>query len=111
MIPNKNNFFFVNDIGTNENNSIINKEKLNSEENTFGHSFSTNATFENDFGSDEEIDFNQDFFPQKKAIKFTDFLVDNWQSTIKMLLSKSYQNLEKLGKNFSNIIYDKDLKI
>ena len=111
MISNQNNFFFVND-NINDNISKINKEELNYEESTRSHSFSTNATFENDFASDEEIDFNQDFFPQNKVIKFTDFLVDNWELKIKMFLSKTYQQMIKMKKNISNVNNNNDnLKI
>ena len=95
-ILNENNFFF-------ENNYIIDinirlsKEKLNYEENNErNNSISSNSTFENDFLSDEEIDFNQDFFPKDKSIKFTDCLVDNWEFKIKMYMSKINMQLSKI---------------
>ena len=111
MISNQNNFFFVND-NIIKNNSTIDKEKINSEENTRSLSFSTNTTFENDFVSDEDIDFNRDFFPKSKALKFTDFLSDNWELKIKLLLPKLYQQMEKMQKNISNINENKNnLKI
>ena len=85
---NKNDFFFVENKNI-ENNNKCNKEELNSDKNIRSYSFSTNET---DFLSDDDIDFNQDFFPKIKTIKFTDFLVDNWDLKIKMHLAiKNYQ--------------------
>ena len=75
----KNNFFFDNK--SNPNNLI--KEKIIFEPKTHRNSISTNETYENEFYSDDEVDFNQDFFPQSKKIKFTDFLVDDWEEKIK----------------------------
>ena len=75
----KNNFFFDNK--SNPNNII--KEKIIFEPKTHRNSISTNETYENEFYSDDEVDFNQDFFPQSKKIKFTDFLVDDWEEKIK----------------------------
>ena len=91
---------------------IVQLTKKKSEENTRSLSFSTNTTFENDFVSDEDIDFNRDFFPKSKDLKFTDFLSDNWELKIKMLLPKLYQKMEKMQKNISNINENKNnLKI
>ena len=53
-------------------------------------------SIENDFPSEKEIDFNQDFFPHNKSIKFTDFLVDNWEFKVKMYLSKINKQLIKI---------------
>ena len=75
----KNNFFFDNK--SNPNNII--KEKIIFEPKTLRNSISTNETYENEYYSDDEVDFNQDFFPQTKEIKLTDMLVDNWQEKIK----------------------------
>ena len=102
MISNANNFFFVNQ-NIIDNSNKANKEELNLEENTSSQSISTNTTLENEIFSDEEIDFNQDFFPQNKVIKFTDFLVDNWEFKIKMYLSKLYYQMVKMQKNNTNI--------
>ena len=89
---NINEFFFVND-------NRFNKEKINLEENfNKNNSFSTNETLENAILSDEEIDFNQDFFPKNKTIKFTDFLVDNWEFKIKQIYEKINQQLLKIKK-------------
>ena len=99
---NQDNLFFVNENIIDNNNYKINKEELSIEENIHRNSFSTNATFENDFQSDEEIDFNQDFFPKNKPIKFTDFLVDNWEQKIKIHLIKIKQLFLKIEKNNSN---------
>ena len=76
----KNNFFFDNNYKFD-----LSKEKIILEPNNHqSNSSSTSETFENDIFSDEEnIDFNQDFFPQTKEIKLTDMLVDNWQEKIK----------------------------
>ena len=78
-----------------ENNIKFNKEELNSEETTRSYSISTTATFENDFLSEDEIDFNQDFFPKMKTIKLTDCLVDNWELKIKMYLASKKLSLIK----------------
>ena len=79
LYSDKNNFFFDNK--SNPNNII--KEKIIFEPKTHRNSISTNETCENEFYSDDEVDFNQDFFPQSKKIKFTDFLVDDWEEKIK----------------------------
>ena len=79
LYSDKNNFFFDNK--SNPNNII--KEKIIFEPKTHRNSISTNETYENEFYSDDEVDFNQDFFPQSKKIKFTDFLVDDWEEKIK----------------------------
>ena len=87
----KNNFFFDNK--SNPNNLI--KEKIIFEPKTHRNSISTNETYENEFYSDDEVDFNQDFFPQSKKIKFTDFLVDDWEEKIKNFryeVIKSFNN-------------------
>ena len=87
----KNNFFFVNDYKYN-----INKEKIILDQNRHRNSISTNETYENDFDqeeSDEDIDFNQDFFPQIKKIKLTELLVDDWKETIKNFREKIINNL------------------
>ena len=95
-ILNENNFFFANNNTIDINNSFS-KEKLNFEENNErNNSISSNSTFENDFLSDEEIDFNQDFFPRNKSVKFTDYLVDNWEFKIKMYMSKINMQLSKI---------------
>ena len=101
-ILNQDNLFFVNE-NIIDNNNKFNKEELNLEDNIRRNSISTNATFENDFQSDEEIDFNQDFFPQNKSIKFTDFLVDNWDQKIKVYLTKIKQQFLIMQKNNSNV--------
>ena len=103
MISNSNIFFFVHDTII-DNNNGHNKEEIFTEENTRNFSISTNATFENDISLDEEINFNQDFFPQNKLIKFTDFLVDNWEIKIKIYLSNLYQQMIKMQKNNIKII-------
>ena len=87
----KNNFFFDNK--SNPNNII--KEKIIFEPKTHRNSISTNETYENEFYSDDEVDFNQDFFPQSKKIKFTDFLVDDWEEKIKNFR-------DEVIKSFSN---------
>ena len=89
-VLNNNNSIFVED-NISDNNNQINKKKLNSEENTRTFSISTTETLE-----DNEIDFNQDFFPKNKTIKFTDFLVDNWKIKIKKYLTKINQHLSKI---------------
>ena len=87
----KNNFFFANNYEYN-----LSKEKIILESNAHRNSISTNETFENEINSENEnIDFNQDFFPKNKKIKFTDMLVDNWEDKIKML--------------FKNIMYKNNL--
>ena len=87
----KNNFFFDNNYECN-----LPKEKIILESNPHRNSISTNETFENEINSENEnIDFNQDFFPKNKKIKFTDMLVDNWEDKIKML--------------FKNIMYKNNL--
>ena len=96
-ISNTKDIFFV---GNNiiENNIKLNKEKLNSEEFTRTYSVSTSETFENDFGLEDEIDFNQDFFPKMKTIKLTDCLVDNWELKIKMyLVSKKISAIKNIN--------------
>ena len=76
--PDKNNFFFDSACKNN-----LFKEKIIFEQKTHRNSISTNETNENEFDSEDEIDFNQDFFPQPKIIKFTDYLVENWEEKIK----------------------------
>ena len=89
----KNNFFFDNC----EYN--LSKEKIILESNEHRNSISTNETFENEINSEnEDIDFNQDFFPKNKKIKFTDMLIDNWENKIKMI----YKNLMYKNNNLSN---------
>ena len=89
-VLNNNNSIFVED-NISDNNNQINKKELNSEENIRTFSISTTETLE-----DNEIDFNQDFFPKNKTIKFTDFLVDNWEIKIKKYLTKINQHLSKI---------------
>ena len=101
-ILNQDNLFFVNENIIDMNNKIS-KEELNLEDNIHRNSISTNATFENEFQSDEEIDFNQDFFPQNKSIKFTDFLVNNWEKKIKVYLTKIKHQFLIMQKNNSNV--------
>ena len=74
------NFFFVKD--NNIDNNRFSKEEFKLGENNHRNSISTEETFENDFMSDEEIDFHQDFFPKIDIIKFTDLLVDDWKDKI-----------------------------
>ena len=93
-ISNTNDIVFV-DKNIIENNIKFNKEDLNPDENTRSYSISTTATFENDFLSEDEIDFNQDFFPKMKTIKLTDYLVDNWELKIKMYLTSKKLSLKK----------------
>ena len=91
LYSDKNNFFFDNK--SNPNNII--KEKIIFEPKTHRNSISTNETYENEFYSDDEVDFNQDFFPQSKKIKFTDFLADDWEEKIKNFrdeVIKSFNN-------------------
>ena len=90
----KNNFFFVNNCKYN-----LPKEKIILEPNGNRNSISTNETFENELNSEnEDMDFNQDFFPKNKKIKFTDMLVDNWENKIKLL----YENIFNNNNNLSN---------
>ena len=90
----KNNFFFDNNCRYN-----LSKEKIILESNEHRNSISTNETFENEINSEnEDIDFNQDFFPKNKKIKFTDMLIDNWENKIKMI----YKNLMYKNNNLSN---------
>ena len=90
----KNNFFFDNNCKYN-----LTKEKIILESNEHRNSISTNETFENEINSEnEDIDFNQDFFPKNKKIKFTDMLIDNWENKIKMI----YKNLMYKNNNLSN---------
>ena len=91
----KNNFFFDNK--SNPNNII--KEKIIFEPKTHRNSISTNETYENEFYSDDEVDFNQDFFPQSKKIKFTDFLVDNWEEKIKNFREEAIKSFNSNNKN------------
>ena len=90
VLNNNNNSIFVED-NIFDNNNQISKKELNSEENTRTFSISTTETLE-----DNEIDFNQDFFPKNKTIKFTDFLVDNWEIKITKYLTKINQQLSKI---------------
>ena len=87
----KNNFFFDNKSNTN---NII-KEKIIFEPKTLRNSISTNETYENEYYSDDEVDFNQDFFPQNKKIKFTDFLVDDWEEKIKIFYEETIKRYSK----------------
>ena len=50
------------------------------------------------------IDFNKDFFPQTKEIKFTDMLVDNWEERIKPFSEQIKKELimKAMNYNFSN---------
>ena len=75
----KNNFFFANNCKNN-----LHKEKIILDQKSHRNSISTNETFENDFLSEDEedIDFNQDFFPQTKKIIFSEMLIDNWKDKI-----------------------------
>ena len=92
---NFNNCFFVEE-NNNDNNNQFGKKDLKNE-NARSYSFSTNETLEND-----EIDFNQDFFPKNRTIKFTDFLIDNWEIKIKIYLAKLSQHLSEILQNKSN---------
>ena len=87
----KNNFFFDNK--SNPNNII--KEKIIFEPKTLRNSISTNETYENEYYSDDEVDFNQDFFPKNKKIKFTDFLVDDWEEKIKTFYEEAIKRYSK----------------
>ena len=89
-LPNKNNFFFGKNI------NIFDNIKFNKEEIVRTNSISTTETIENDFISEQEIDFNQDFFPHNRSIKFTDFLLDNWKFKVKMHLSNIKKKLIKI---------------
>ena len=91
----KNNFFFDNK--SNPNNII--KEKIIFEPKTHRNSISTNETYENEFYSDDEVDFNQDFFPQSKKIKFTDFLADDWEEKIKNFREEVIKSFNINNKN------------
>lgn len=88
--PDKNNFFFDNFCKNN-----IFKEKIILESTYQRTSISTNETFENEFSSDDEIDFNQDFFPKHETIKFTDMLVDNWKEKIKITFDNLMEEMKK----------------
>ena len=93
----KNNFFFANNCK-----SDLIKEKIILEQNSHRNSISTNETFENEFFSDDEdINFNQDFFPQNKMIKFTEILTDNWEERI-ALFSENIKN-KVVGGRLNNI--------
>ncbi len=102
---NTNNIFFVNNNIIDFNNKLNKEIKFDKIGRT--NSISTNATFENDFSSDEEIDFNQDFFPQNKTIKFTNFLVDNWELKIKSYLININKKLLNIQKN-SSVLNNQD---
>ena len=103
-----NNCFFVNKKIV-DNNHKFNKEiNLEEKEKSRTHSISSNTTFENEITSEEEIDFNQDFFPQNKIIKMTNFLVDDWELKIKLhILNFNQQllNLKKYNENINNKDY------
>ena len=91
--PDNNNFFFDTTAKCN-----LTKEKIIFDQQTHRTSISTNETYENEFDSEDEIDFNQDFFPKPKLIKFTDCLVDDWEEKIKDFrdeVVKSYINMIK----------------
>ena len=85
----KNNFFFANNCE-----HSLPKEKIILESNEHRNSTSTNETFENEINSENEnIDFNQDFFPKNKKVKFSDMLIDNWENKIKMIyINLMYKN-------------------
>ena len=56
-----------------------------------------NETYENEFDSEDEIDFYQDF-SKLKIIKFTDCFADNWEEKIKdfrVEVVKRYINMNK----------------
>ena len=98
-----NNCFFVNKKII-DNNHKFNKEiNLEEKEKKRTNSISSNTTFENEITSEEEIDFNQDFFPQNKMIKITNFLVDDWELKIKLHILNFNQQLLNLKKNNENI--------
>ena len=103
-----NNCFFVNKKIV-DNNHKFNKEiNLEEKEKKRTNSISSNTTFENEITSEEEIDFNQDFFPQNKIIKMTNFLVDDWELKIKLhILNFNQQllNLKKYNENINNKDY------
>ena len=88
------NFFFVKDNFID--NNKFNKEEFKLGENNHRNSVSTEETFENDFISDDEIDFHQDFFPKNDAIKFTDLLVDDWKDKIQQFYERIYQNISRI---------------
>ena len=81
MSQSSNNLCKIEDNNKNNNQFII--KKLKAEENPRSYSFSTTETIENDYQSD--------FFPKNTKIKFTDFLVDNWELAIKNYISRKYQ--------------------
>ena len=87
-----NNTSFVN----NSNIDKLNKEESYIEDYAYRNSISTNGTFESDFLSDKDIDFNQDFFPKNKTFKLTDHLVDGWENNINIYFDKVRENLLKL---------------
>ncbi len=87
----ENHIFFANDNIININNS---KEKENLLDNNRSSSISSNSTY--DLFSDEEIDFNQDFFPKNNKIKFTDFLADDWEMKIKVYISTIHKQIWKM---------------
>ncbi len=87
----ENHIFFANDNIININNS---KEKENLLDNNRSSSISSNSTY--DLFSDEEIDFNQDFFPKNNKIKFTDFLADDWEMKIKVYISTIHKQISKM---------------
>ena len=88
------NFFFVKDnfIGNNK----FNKEEFKLDENNPRNSISTEETVENDFMSDDEIDFHQDFFPKIDTIRFTDLLVDDWKDKIQQFYERIFQNISRI---------------
>ena len=88
------NFFFVKDNFID--NNKFNKEEFKLGENNHRNSVSTEETFENDFISDDEIDFHQDFFPKNDTIKFTDLLVDDWKDKIHQFYERIYQNISRI---------------
>ena len=88
------NFFFVKDNFID--NNKFSKENFKLGENNPRNSISTEETVENDFMSDDEIDFHQDFFPKNDAIKFTDLLVDDWKDKIQQFYERIYQNISRI---------------
>ena len=89
----ENNFSFANDNIININNNFS-KEKANLVGNNRSSSISSNSTY--DYFSDEEINFNLDFFPKNNTIRFTDFLADDWEIKVKMYLSAINKQISKM---------------
>ena len=89
----ENHIFFANDNIININNNIR-KKKANLVGNNRSSSISSNSTY--DYFSDEEINFNLDFFPKNNTIRFTDFLADDWEIKVKMYLSAINKQISKM---------------